>query len=158
MLPNQAAFLSVIAHSEGTDLQPDPYRVVYGYKHVIVSLRDHPAITGEWLGESLAALGPQYAHSISTAAGRYQINKPTWIHCKAALGLMDFTAASQDDAALFLIKQADALDAVNAGDIQAAIERCSNTWASLPGSTAGQPTRSLASLLDAYTELGGALA
>lgn len=158
MLANQSAFLSVLAHSEGTDLQPDPYRCCYAYRHVIVSFRDHPALTGEWLGESLASLGPQYAHSISTAAGRYQINKATWIHCRAALNLMDFTPASQDDAALFLIKQADALDAVNAGDIQAAIERCSNTWASLPGSSAGQPVRTMASLLDAFTELGGALA
>lgn len=158
MLPNQSAFLSMIAHSEGTDLQPDPYRVCYGYKHVIVNMKDHPAVTGEWLGESLASLGPQYAHSISTAAGRYQINKPTWLHCKAALRLMDFTQQSQDDAALFLVKQCDALDAVNAGDIQVAIERCSNTWASLPGSTSGQPVRQLAALLDAYKELGGQLA
>jgi muramidase (phage lysozyme) len=155
---NQRAFLSMIAHSEGTDRALDPYRVCYGYRHTIVSLRDHPAVTGEWRGESLANLGPQYAHEISTAAGRYQINRPTWMQCKAALDLKDFTGPSQDDAALFLIKQCGYLDAVNAGDIQAAIQGCSPIWASLPGSAAGQPTRSLASLVDAYTELGGELA
>ena len=148
----------MIAHSEGTDRAPDPYRVCYGYRHTIVDLRDHPAITGEWKGESLASLGAQYAHEISTAAGRYQINRPTWLHCKAALHLQDFTGPSQDDAAIFLIKQAGFLDAVNAGDIQAAIDGCSGVWASLPGSKAGQPTRTVAALLDAYTELGGELA
>ena len=164
MTPNVAAFLSMIAHSEGTDRAPDPYRVCYGYKHTIVSLAQHPACAGvngapaEWLGESLANLGPQYAHSISTAAGRYQINRPTWQQIQAVLRLPDFTGPSQDDAAIFLIKEKGALTLVNNGQVADAITLCHGIWASLPGSTAGQPTTSFAELMTAYGDAGGAFA
>lgn len=158
MLPNQQAFLAMIAHSEGTDRAPDPYRVCYGYQHTIQDLRDHPAITGEWKGESIANLGPQYAGEVSTAAGKYQINRPTWIQCKAALNLRDFTGPSQDDAALYLIKKAGALDILNGGQVAAAITLCHGLWASLPGGNSGQPERSFADLIQAYGDAGGAFA
>ena len=54
---NVAAFLSMIASSEGTDRAADPYRVCFGYKHTIADLGDHPAITGEWKGEGVK--GPE---------------------------------------------------------------------------------------------------
>jgi muramidase (phage lysozyme) len=158
MTQNQQAFLAMISHSEGTDRAPDPYRVCYGYQHTIVSLSDHPAITGEWKGESIANLGPQYAGEVSTAAGKYQINRPTWLNCKVALNLRDFTGPSQDDAALFLIKQKGALDLVNGGQVAAAITLCHGIWASLPGGTSGQPERSFADLIHAYGDAGGAFA
>jgi muramidase (phage lysozyme) len=151
MLPNQAAFLAMLRHSEGTDRAPDPYRVVYGFALTLSSLRDHPAITGEWLG-----VQTPYGHT--SAAGAYQIERLTWLECKAALHLMDFTGTSQDDAALFLIKQKGALDLVNAGDFASAVELCHGIWASLPGSTSGQPQRSIAMLTDFYIGAGGVLA
>jgi lysozyme len=155
MLPNQAAFLSVVSRSEGTYLAADPYRVVYGFSHTIADLRDHPAITGEWMGESIAKLGPAYIGKISTAAGRYQINRPTWEECKLALRLPDFTGPSQDDAALWLIKRAGALDAIAAGDLYTAIELCSGIWASFPGSTSGQPVARMAALISTFSLEGG---
>lgn len=155
MTPNTAAFLTLISHSEGTDLVPDPYRCCYGYSHTLISLSDHPAITGEWMGEDISKLGPQYLGKVSTAAGRYQINRPTWETCKAALRLRDFTPPSQDDAALQLIKEAGALGLVNAGMIGDAITKCSGIWASLPGSVAGQPTKTFAQLLQTYSGAGG---
>lgn len=158
MTPNMAAFLSMIAHSEGTDRAADPYRVCYGYKHTIVSFADHPAITGEWRGESLASLGALYVNKISTAAGRYQITKPTWLWIKGELHLTDFTPPSQDDAAVFDIKHAGALDLVNAGRVADAINRCHQIWASLPGSTSGQPQTSFANLMTSYVGAGGAFA
>lgn len=158
MNANLAAFLATIRHSEGTDRAPDPYRVVYGYKHIIVDLSDHPAITGEWHGESLANLGPAYAGKVSTAAGAYQIIRPTWVTLKARLGLTDFTGRSQDAAAVELIREARALDLVNAGQVANAIERCHGIWASLPGSTSGQPQRTMADLIHAYGDAGGAFA
>jgi lysozyme len=158
MNPNAAAFLATIRHSEGTDKAADAYRVVYGYGHTIQDLSDHPCITGEWHGESLASLGPAYAGKISTAAGAYQIIKPTWVSLKARLNLPDFTGPSQDAAAIELIREAGALDLVNGGRVAEAIGRCHGIWASLPGSTSGQPQRSMADLVHAYAGAGGAFA
>lgn len=156
---NAGAFLRMISRAEGTDIGCDPYRVCYGYKHALVSFADHPAITGEWRGESIAQLGPQYAGMVSTAAGRYQIIKPTWLGCKRALTLPDFGPDSQDKAALYIIQQAGALDLVLAGDFDQAVQRCASQWASLPGANApGQKMRKLDDLRAAYLSAGGALA
>ena len=155
---NLGAFLTMISHSEGTDRVADPYRVCFGYRHVIADLSDHPAITGEWHGESLANLGPDYAGKISTAAGRYQLIRPTWIDAKQALHLPDFTGPSQDAAATWLINGRGALNMVNGGRVADAIDRCRTVWASLPGSTSGQPQAKLADLIQSYTAAGGGFA
>ena len=132
--------------------------MVFGFKHTIADLSNHPAITGEWKGEPLDFLGPDYKGMISTAAGKYQITKHTWMGLKVALNLLDFGPASQDAAATLLIKQKGALEAVNAGRVAAAIDLCRGVWASLPGSTSGQPQASLAVLERYYSENGGAFA
>ncbi len=151
MTPNVAAILATIRHSEGTDRAPDPYRVVYDFQLTLTNLSDHPAITGEWPG-----VQTKWGHT--SAAGAYQIERLTWLECKAALGLMDFTATSQDDAAIFLIKQKGGLALVNAGNFAAAIAACRGIWASLPGGDSGQPQKTLASLQSFYTGAGGLLA
>jgi lysozyme len=157
--PNLSAFLSLIAYSEGTDLVGrDPYRVCYGYRHTIQDFRDHPAVTGEWRGESLANLGPAYAGKVSTAAGRYQIIKPTWLACQRALGLVDFSPASQDAACIYLIRKRGAIEHIEAGRVAEAVRLCRPEWASLPGAGYGQPERKLAALFDAFTNAGGVLA
>lgn len=155
---NLRAFLDMIASSEGTDRAADPYRVCYGYRHTIADLADHPAVSGEWRGESIANLGPQYAGKVSTAAGRYQLIKPTWIACRNALRLADFSPASQDAAAVYLIKARGALAKVQAGEVADAIRLCRNEWASLPGGDSGQPQRRLEALLQVFDNAGGSLA
>ena len=155
---NVRAFLDMIASSEGTDRAADPYRVCYGYRHTIADLSEHPAVTGEWKGESIANLGPQYAGKVSTAAGRYQIIKGTWLTCRNALRLPDFSPASQDAAAVYLIKQRRALEQVQAGQVADAIRLCRNEWASLPGGDSGQPQRRLEALLQVFDNAGGSLA
>lgn len=161
LLTNQKAFLALIAYSEGTDREADPYRVCYGYKHAVRDMRDHPAITGEWRGERLpdamckaAGFGPG---CVSTAAGRYQLIKPTWLACKTRLRLPDFSPESQDRAALYLIENRGALEDVQAGRVQTAIAKCRKEWASLPNAGYGQPERSVDKLLAAYTTAGGVL-
>lgn len=154
---NVQAFLSMIAVSEGTAGRGD-YAACYGYRHTIQSFDDHPAVTGEWRGEPLDSLGPRYKGKISTAAGRYQIIKPTWLGCKRALGLRDFGAASQDAAAVQIIKQTGALQAVIDGRFGDAVAACAGQWASLPGSTAGQGTRKMGDLQAAFLRAGGVLA
>lgn len=154
---NTTAFLSLIEFSEGTNRASDPYRACYGYKHTVKDMSDHPAATGEWKGEPLDNLGPQYKGLVSTAAGRYQFILPTWRMCKRALGLIDFSPASQDKAAIYLITKRGALDEVERGDIAAAINLCRQEWASLPGAGYGQPERKLAQLVDVFTNAGGQL-
>lgn len=159
---NMQAFLAMIRASEGTNKAADPWRVCYGYRHTIADLSDHPAVTGEWRGEPLppamcegAGLA---AGCVSTAAGAYQMIKPTWLACKRALGLQDFGRASQDAAALYLIRQRGAVDAIESGRVADAIALCKREWASLPGAGYGQPERKLAQLVEVYQAAGGAVA
>jgi muramidase (phage lysozyme) len=156
MTPNQVAFLAMLAHAEGTDRADDPYRVCYGFNHTIVDLSNHPAITGEWTGEVITV--GVYAGERSTAAGRYQINRPTCERLQTRLGRSGFGPAAQDDMALELIKERGALELINQGQLTLAIQACASTWASLPGGASGQPQRSLEMLTDVFMLAGGALA
>lgn len=167
VIPNQAAFLATLRSSEGSGLLADPWRATFqgenpdGTKkamHIIQDLSNHPTVTGEWLGESLAFLGPSYAHSISTAAGAYMIIKRTWLEYQALLKLTNFGRQAQDDVALQIVKDKGALDLVNAGDTEGACALLHEVWASLPGSQAQQPVRSLAFINHAFILNGGQLA
>jgi lysozyme len=153
---NLEALLATLSHAEGTDRATDPYRVCYGFHHTIADLSDHPAETGEWMGEEITV--GAFKGLKSTAAGRYQINRPTWETLKRNLALPDFSPDSQDKAAVELIRRNGALDMVNSGRFVEAIEKCQHTWASLPGNSAGQPQRTLASLTSFYADAGGAFA
>lgn len=159
---NTTAFLAMIASSEGTERQADPYRVCYGYSHTIRDLSDHPAVTGEWMGaklpDSMCAGAGLKPGCVSTAAGRYQMTKPTWLMAKRALGLGDFSAASQDAAAVYLIRKRGAIDDVQAGRVADAVAKCRLEWASLPGAGYGQPERRLSTLVAAFRDAGGVLA
>lgn len=159
---NVSALLQAIAQAEGTANQADPYRVCFGYRHTIMSLRDHPAITGEWKGEKLpdaqcraAGFSPG---CVSTAAGKYQIIRPTWERLRSRLGLRDFGPASQDAAAVELLRETGALDRIRTGDLAGAVSLAKRTWASLPGAGYDQPERSLGYIQTAYLNAGGALA
>jgi muramidase (phage lysozyme) len=163
--PNIAAFLTMISVSEGTYGAADPYRVCYAYKHTVADLNYHPAQPRppaglrEWHGEPLDNLGAAYAGKVSTAAGRYQINLPSWLDGAQALKLADFTGPSQDDWTIWKIKSKGALDLVNAGRIAEALATpLHEVWASLPGPNIGQPQRNVAFLLNAYSAAGGAYA
>jgi muramidase (phage lysozyme) len=152
---NVQAWLATLRHSEGTDRAADPYAVVYGYAFTITDFSKHPASLG-WAG-GLITRGI-YAGKHSTAAGAYQFNAGTWSDAVKALGLSDFSPASQDAAAVWLTDKCGALDAVKAGDMEAACAAASSRWASLPGSTAGQGGLALASIEDTFTNAGGTLA
>lgn len=158
MSPNLIAFLAMIRNSEGTDKYPNPYAVCFAGKFTITDFTDHPAVMGTWHGEPLGFLGPRYAGLRSTAAGAYQLIKPTWLGCRIALGIPDFSPDSQDKAAAYLIDRAAAMPFIEAGDVTSAIIHCRSLWASLPGSSSGQPQNTLAALTHAYAEAGGTLA
>ena len=158
---NVAAFLEMIKNSEGTASAQDPYAICFGF----VTMRDfsnHPAVTGEWTGARLpdamcknAGFGPG---CVSTAAGAYQIIKPTWRSLAVALGLGDFSPANQDAAAVELIRRRAALEDVKAGRFAAAVNKCRQEWASLPGNSAKQGQRSINTLSAWYEQNGGTFA
>lgn len=154
---NINAGLALLKQSEGAD-----YRTCYAYRHTIADLSEHPAITGEWNGEVLAdamcARAGFRPGCKSTAAGAYQINRPTWVGVRDALGLPDFSEASQDAAAIELIRRRGALEALKAGDVGTFVSRCRNEWASLPGNYAGQGQRAMSQLVAWYQTAGGTLA
>jgi muramidase (phage lysozyme) len=159
---NLAAALEVIKLAEGTNRGADPYRVCFGFAHTIRDLSEHPAITGEWRGAALsdemcrnAGFGPGCK---STAAGAFQLIRPTWVRCRDALGLADFSPASQDAACIYLIQQRGALQDVYAGRVQAWVNKCRAEWASLPGNYAKQGQRSMATLMAWFQQRGGVLA
>jgi muramidase (phage lysozyme) len=174
MSPNLAAFLSMIANAEGVDnvkdvngVAVDPFRVCYGKKHIIINLAYHPRAlqgdgTREWDGELLsdaqciaAGLKPP---CFSSAAGKFQINLPTFERVQKKIALPDFFPASQVACTTFLLQETGALTLIEQGLLVHAITLCCHLWASLPGNTSKQPQRSFASLIGAYSKAGGSFA
>ena len=149
---NRQAFLDMIAYSEiGAALlavTENGYNVLVGATAAnpltFSDYSAHPRILNRALN--------------STAAGRYQINYPTFLTLSRQTGLTDFSPATQDAMALQLAANKGALADIDAGNIQSAIQRCAPVWASLPGWTYGQHTNSVASLVAWYESAGGATA
>jgi muramidase (phage lysozyme) len=155
MSPNLQAFLDMLARCEGTD-GADGYRALFGYTPTNGRIFDNGYI--DHPGIKFPFTQTDGATNYSTAAGRYQIIKPTWLELKSALGLVAFTPADQDAAAIELIRRCGALPDIEAGDLQAAIDKCAGIWASLPASHYPQPKRTYAFAEKAFADAGGAIA
>lgn len=143
---NLAAFLWMIRVSEGT-AGAEGYRTMVGGS-LFDSYADHPRVLVD-----LPRLGIK-----SSAAGAYQILRRTWDGVAKKLGLVDFSPASQDAAALELIRQRGALAAVREGRFADAVGKCRKEWASLPGAGYGQHENTLSRLMAAYEQAGGVYA
>lgn len=149
---NTRAFLTMIRACEGT-FGPLGYRALFGYREsagapIFDGFADHPQQRFSF-HQTDGTLG------FTTAAGAYQFIYSTWKRMQAKLALPDFSPDSQDRAAIELIAERGALALVESGAVEDAIGRCWPIWASLPGSTYLQPTRSLTFALDAYGNAGG---
>lgn len=140
---NLAAFLAMIAYSEGT-ASNDGYRMLFGGR-LFTSFADHPR---QYI---------PFRNTTTSAAGRYQILARTWDTLRLRLNLPDFSPASQDAAAIELIRERGALNDVRAGRVAQAVAKVAKVWASLPGAGYDQPERKLSSLLAAYGNAGGTL-
>ncbi len=141
---NLKAFLDMIAFSEGTSTiknSDNGYNVVVGGS-LFNNYSDHPNIVVH-----LPKLGIR-----STAAGRYQILRRYFVAYKEQLGLPDFSPESQDKIAIQLIRECRALQDIEQGNIETAIEKCSSRWASLPGAGYGQREHTKQTLLAKYSE------
>lgn len=146
-------FLDLIAHSEGTSNDPhtqnDGYDVIVSGvdgHHEFSDYSDHPFANGQ--PPILVREGPPPLHS--SAAGRYQLLARYWTVYKQQLGLPDFSPISQDRVALQQVKERQAIADILAGNIDSAIQKCSNIWASFPGNDYGQGGHNMASLVDFY--------
>lgn len=152
---NVRAFLWMIRCAEGTATMNDEgYRALFGWKpgngKVFTSFATHPGVYNS-----------QYNTS---AAGAYQITYTTWSSLcdkyPSVFPLRDFTPATQDLMAVTLIDGHRALDMVKNGQFDAAVRQINKgwtEWASLPSSTAGQPTRSWDFVRNAYLAAGGTI-
>lgn len=125
--PRLRAFLDTIAFCEGGD-----YNVRFGGS-TFDSYADHPRPRGR-----------------SSASGRYQILASTFDDVKDDVGVTDFTPQSQDRIAVYLIDRRNALEEVEAGDIDAAIALLENEWTSLPG--AAEERKTLAEFREYYEQ------
>lgn len=146
---NEKAFLDMIAFSEGVAQGEDGYRTLFGGR-LFDSFADHPGIFFDFTDKA----GRQLKTS---AAGRYQFLLRTWRELAQKLQLPDFSPASQDAAALELVRQRGALNDVQAGRFAQAVAKCAPIWASLPGAGYAQHENKITSLMAAYQAAGGTL-
>ena len=76
----------------------------------------------------------------STAAGAYQLINNTWQEQAKKQGLEDFSLENQKRAAIGVLQETGALEALMNNDIEKAKQRAARAWASIPGSTLGAST------------------
>ncbi len=156
MIDKLKSFLDLIAFSEGTSTHPltqnDGYDVIVSGmdgKHVFTDYSDHPFAHGGFV-----QVTPELR---STAAGRYQVLARWWKPYQAMLHLPDFSPQSQDAVAIQQIRERKALPMIEAGNVQDAIQACSNIWASFPGNAYAQAGgHSMDALLIKHSELSSA--
>lgn len=152
---NLGAFLWMIRTAEGT-AGPNGYRTMFG-GGLFSDMSDHPRIAHRYGSVWTTAAGAYQFMAVSPLPGGGSTRVNTWDRMRARLGLPDFSPASQDAAAVELIREAGALEDVRAGRFDAAVSAVRLIWASLPGSGYGQPEKSLAYLRNVYTTAGGAI-
>lgn len=146
---NMAAFLDMLAYSEGTDngrqrTNDHGYDVMVGGA-LFTDYADHP--------RQLIAL-PRLGIK-STAAGRYQLLSRYFDIYKRQLRLLDFGPVSQDVIAVQQIRERRAIPDIEAGRLRDAIAKCRNIWASLPGAGYGQHEHGFETLRAQYLLHGG---
>lgn len=158
-----AAFLYMIRASEHRfpdDVDNGACYSLFYSRIPFVNRDDHPVITGELRGVRLSDKMCRDAGfprgCVSTAAGAYQIIKPTWERVRLAgtwgPRLPDFSDQSQDEAARRVLQMVGALDYVLEGDFETAVAKASSQWASLPKATVNQNPRSWQFAVARYDE------
>lgn len=156
---NVLAFLDMLAWSEGTGNSSATQND--GYDVIVTGADKAPEVFTDYTAHPFAAgrksklIRPGLT---SNASGRYQFMLRDYAHYRDQLNLPDFGPISQDVWAIQLIREQRAIADIKAGRISAAITKCSNIWASLPGAGYGQREHKLADLTAHYIAAGGALA
>lgn len=142
---NLKAFLDTISFSEGTyGRGDDGYNVLVGGK-LFSSYATHP--------NTVVRLIINGNEVKSTAAGRYQLLNRYYKHYSALLKLNDFGHDAQDAIAIQQIKECRALDLVEAGRFEEAVNKVKNIWASFPGAGYNQHERKMSDLKAFYEKV-----
>jgi muramidase (phage lysozyme) len=138
--PNVAKFLAMIQAAEGSK------GYASGFNNVpLKSLDAHPMTKSTFKQTDGTT-------NSTTAAGKYQFLGKTWTGLKNKLGLEDFSGPAQEAAAVELLREKGALDAIIKGDWTTALAKTGSTWASLPTSPYKQAKRSLDFVYNALGE------
>lgn len=160
MASNRTAFLDMLAFSEGTSTSPATRN--NGYDVIVTGIDKKPEIFTSYETHPFAnGRKSKVINSrglTSNASGRYQFMLKDWVHYRNLLKLPDFGPEAQDKWALLLIRERRALPDIDAGNFAAAVAKCRNIWASLPGAGYGQPEHSIEKLQLAFVKAGGILA
>lgn len=156
---NPLAFLDMLAWAEGTSTSPAT--AMDGYDVIVTGADRMPEVFKDFMDHPFAQGRPSKVINTkglkSNASGRYQQMLKDWPHYKALLKLPDFSPISQDLVAIQHIRECRALPDVIAGQIETAISKCRNIWASLPGAGYGQREHQLEDLLKQYRLAGGVM-
>ena len=148
------AFLDVLGFTEGTGSNYG--KVVNG---TVISAPYNPELVGQRnvsvtdLSRHPNILVRLNATLKSTAAGRYQFLTSTW----EGLGMPDFSAHSQDVAAVKLMIRRRMIEPLLAGNLRLAVTRGAPEWASLPTEAGGsyyggQPARTFNEITVKYND------
>ena len=129
--PSERAFLDSIAAGETTSGSGHNYGYSMGFGgRTISDLSAHPYKPRQFAttmhADKFGGASP------TSAAGRYQFQRGTWDKAARALGLTDFSPASQDKAALYLARQRGAGALIDRGDVKGALalKSIGQEWAS----------------------------
>ena len=132
--PYVQALLRVIRNGESNQTD-SAYTLLYGGSH-FTGFADHPRIRFYEKEDEFIRNGKK---DYTTCAGAYQITETTWNGLQAVYHFPDFSPHSQDLAAVALLFEKHAIEPIQAGNLQEAIDLCHETWVSLPGSSSVQP-------------------
>lgn len=149
--PNVAAFLKAIAAAEGG---------AYDFKYGALRGRKND----RWRFSDMSTHPGAGIDGKSTAAGMYQITRPTWRHHGGKLGLKDFSPRTQDLIAVEILRSLGIIDAIKQGDIADVMPEAARIWAALPTGPGQRnhypPQRhvSFERFLSAYRDAGGSVA
>ncbi|MYM41186.1 paar repeat-containing protein [Pseudoduganella sp. CY13W] len=125
---NVQAFLKAIGEAEGGG---------YDFKFGAVKGRKNDS----WRFTDFSTHPGAGKGGVTTAAGLYQITKPTWHdHGENGMGLTDFTPETQDLIAVSILRRRRVIEKIEEGDIEAGVFQASLQWAALPMGR-GQPGR-----------------
>lgn len=141
------AFLNMIGEFESHG----DYTVLYGGGH-FTNFSAHPNVHVPFYNPRKAGAAG-VPNDYSTAAGKYQINKPTYDTFAPRLGVTDFSPVTQDMLAYAILNSVGADSAIANGDLATALALASRKWASLPGSTSRQGQQSYQTALDTFNQM-----
>lgn len=141
--PTVRRFLNLIGWAEGAD-----YNTGYAQRQ-ISDLSRFPYQACAFNRNGSVNTSGRCSNTTTSAAGKYQFQADTWREAATALGLTDFSAQSQDLAALYLIDQKrGALPDVVSGSVTSAVRKLQNEWESFK-------TRPIDSIVGKWNGIGG---